>query len=368
VHKIVSKPHLTANNLLIWPVLGALRYSGADVPTVLAQVGMDAKIAFAPNARVPLEQLFAIWRAAVDVTRDPALGVHLSKITVTDPLSTVSWPMPLSLFEHMGMFCSTPVESVKVCNRYLRLLRDGVHIDVEIDGKRAVFRIDLLTEQPTAMADYDCAIIVNTARRVLKRELAVDEVWFTRETPADVTPYEAHFRAPLRFGAPFNAMICRAEELARPLPTANAIIRAHLERQAQSLLAELPAIDVFEDKVSAQIRSELPSGNTNASVIAEKLGVSARTLHRRLQQEGTSYQDLLDNVRLRLSIGYLESGKSISQVALLVGFAQASTFHRAFKSWTGETPADYQMRTRSRPGERLDPDPSKLAGPTRRAG
>jgi AraC-like DNA-binding protein len=329
---------------------------------------MDAKLAFAPNARVPLDQLFAIWRAAVDITRNPALGVNLSRMTVTDPLSTVSWPMPLSLFEHMGMFCSTLLETVTVCNRYLRLLRDGVHIDVEIDGKQAVCRIDLPSEEPPAMADYDCAIILNTARRVLKRELPVDEVWFMREAPADVAPYEAQFGALLRFSAPFNATICRAEEFTRPLSTANPIVRAHLERQAQSLLAELPAIDVFEDKVSAQIRAELPTGNTNASVIAEKLGVSARTLHRRLQQEGTSYQDLLDSVRLRLSVGYLEAGKSISQVALLVGFAQASTFHRAFKHWTGETPADYQLRKRSRPGENLDPDPSKLVGPTRQAG
>ena len=94
--------------------------------------------------------------------------------------------------------------------------------------------------------------------------------------------------------------------------------------------------------------------------IAEDLGMSARTLHRRLQAEGISYQELLDQVRLDIAAAQLASGRhSIVSIAERVGFSQPSTFHRAFKSWTGLTPAEYQQRhagAEPRP-RRDDPEP-----------
>jgi AraC-like DNA-binding protein len=119
-------------------------------------------------------------------------------------------------------------------------------------------------------------------------------------------------------------------------------MHARIVRRAEKLIEALPSVDLFEQKICSQIEMELHGGNTNAAAVAEHLGLSARTLHRRLQQAGMTYQELLDRVRLRLAVRHLAAGRPIGQVATLTGFAQASTFHRAFKSWTGKTPTEYQ--------------------------
>lgn len=342
VPRISRRPQLTASNKLLWPVLELVRQHGGDAQAVLASVGLDEETASAPDTRVLLEQVFGIWRAAVEITHDSTLGLRVARFT--DPASTVSWPMPLALFEHMGFVSATLADAIALQDRFLRLMRDGIRTSLEVEGERAVFRMELPEGEPPPMVEFNLAIAVNVARRIVKRDLEMLEVCFVHPAPPCTAPYLEFFGAEVRWNAAFNGIVASAVGFTRPLPTANAEFRARVVRQAEKLLAGLPSVDFFEDKVCAQIEAELPGGNTNAAAVAEKLGVSSRTLHRKLQHEGTSYQELLDRVRFRLAVRYLVAGKPIAEVASLVGFAQASTFHRAFKSWTGETPAGYQAR------------------------
>jgi AraC-like DNA-binding protein len=344
VSQRVNRPRPTANHRLLWPLLEALRALGVDVASLLASINLDEDAAYGGESRIDLEHLFALWRSAVKLTKDPSLGVRVAAFI--DPASSVSWPMPLSLIEHLGLLSSTLGEAVTLQGRFLRLLRDGLRTSVEIEGERAFLRMELPEEEPTALVEYDFAMALNVLRRVSRLDLCPLEVWFTHEAPPDTQPQGRLFRAPLRYGAPFNALVMKASDVSSPLRRANEGFRARIVRGAERLLAQLPSLELFEDKVCAQIEAELPRGNTNASAVAERLGVSQRTLHRKLQHEGASYQALLDRVRLRLAVRYLAAGRSISDVATLVGFAQASTFHRAFKNWTGETPAEHQLQRR----------------------
>ena len=331
---------MTASNRLLWPAVEALRATGADVSRALATIGLTEDLAYAPDTRIRLEQLHAFWRAAVERTGDPALGVKLA--VFSDPVATVSWPMPLSLLEHLGMSTNTLEEATALQNRFLRLLRDGLRAQFDIDGEQCTVRLELLPDEPPVLVELSFAVAVNLARRVARRMVPLREVWFTHPAPPDLAPYTTAFGCPVRFGAPYNAIVGSLAEFRKPLTSGSEPFRRRIIQQAEKFLSALPSLDFFEDRVCAQIEAELPGGNTNAAAVAEKLGVSARTLHRRLHQEGTSYQDLLDRVRFRLAVRHLGAGRTVAEVAHLVGFAQASTFHRAFKSWTGETPAEYQ--------------------------
>jgi AraC-like DNA-binding protein len=175
-------------------------------------------------------------------------------------------------------------------------------------------------------------------------------MWFAEPEPADVKPYADYYgTAKLRWDAEYYAIVSEGKLLDIPLSSANPMMLSVIEHRAKKTVEGLPAVDDFVEIVCERIEAELPDGNTNAAWVAEKLGMSPRTLHRRLQTENTSYQDLLDKVRCRLATRYLSQRKhTINEVAALVGFAQPSAFHRAFKGWTGETPADYQERLASR--------------------
>lgn len=318
---------------------------GKNPLDALRHIGIDEETAYAPEIRVPLQTLFDLWSYAVEVTGNPAIGVLFS--VYSNPAATVSWPMPLSLLEHVGMATGSLEQAVSTQARFTRLLRDHAAGTLTVDGELTMFRLDLLPDEPPALVEHMFAVSVNLARRVARRELAIQEVWFTHAAPQNITAHQAVFRAPIRFSAPVNAVLAPTAEFRRPLPQTAPGFRGRIVRHAEKLLADLPDSALFEASVCARIEAELPGGNTNSGAVAEKLGVSGRTLHRRLRDEGTSYQELLDRVRLQLSVRHLSQGKAIAEVAGLVGFSQASTFHRAFKGWTGETPTAYQQRLES---------------------
>lgn len=109
------------------------------------------------------------------------------------------------------------------------------------------------------------------------------------------------------------------------------------------LLAELPPAESVVDRVKRLIVAELCGGEPTAEVIARKMRATPRTLQRWLTARGTSYREILDGLRRDLALRYVtEDRLAISEAAYLLGFSEASAFHRSFKRWTGRTPAQYR--------------------------
>jgi AraC-like DNA-binding protein len=333
---------------MTWLVLGYLRERDVDIPSFLKRLGLSLGTLMNADARVPLDDLHRLWRAGQERLGDDALGVLVT--SRIDPQSTFSWPPPYSVHEHIGRASATLRDSILRQARVVRLMRDGLSVHFEGAHDAPLLRFDFaVASEPVSLIDFQMASSLLLARRVSDdRTLAPREVHLSRSTPKDPDLYTRFFGAPVHFGADSNFMICDGPGLDRPIPTANPMMLEIFERRARKTIDALPVIDDFVEIVRERVEAELPSGNTNASWVAETLGISPRTLHRRLQAEGTSYQDELDRVRGKLAMRYLASRKhTINEVASLVGFAQASAFHRAFKSWTGETPAEYQERLSS---------------------
>src|SRR5439155_26274861 len=124
--------------------------------------------------------------------------------------------------------------------------------------------------------------------------------------PADGTEHARVFGAPVRFGAPRNGITFDVALLARPVVRADPALSAILDRHAQEILRRLPPVGSFSQRVRALLAAELRGGNPALEPIAQKLGVSERTLRRRLKDEDTSLTDLLDELRRELAIRYVE--------------------------------------------------------------
>jgi AraC-like DNA-binding protein len=120
-----------------------------------------------------------------------------------------------------------------------------------------------------------------------------------------------------------------------------------LERQAERLLASLPEPRRFTRAVKGLVASAIEEGNPGAERVAVRLGVHVRTLGRRLRGEGTTYRRLLEEVRREIAERHFTvSDKTVSEVAFSLGYAHASTFHKAFRRWTGTAPDAYRRRVR----------------------
>jgi AraC-like DNA-binding protein len=182
---------------------------------------------------------------------------------------------------------------------------------------------------------YDCSIAVacNVIREVCGAGWALEKVLFSRTRPADVEPYRRFFQASCRFDSDRTAIFFPARWLTHAMPTADLKRLRSLEGQAQAIGIELV------DQLRRTLRILLLLGKCSAGELAELLLMHRRTLSRRLKSQGTTFQKVLDEVRLEAARQLLDVTKlPISEIAASLGYAESSAFTRAFRRWSGEAP------------------------------
>jgi AraC-like DNA-binding protein len=195
------------------------------------------------------------------------------------------------------------------------------------------------------------AIWVLRARRLGGESFQLREAFFRHAAPADAREHRRVFRAPLRFGAETSGITFDRAWLDTPQPTADAGLLRVLDRQADALLARLPAAEGIEARARRALVRLLPGGSVSLVAVARSLGTSARTLQRGLAVEGVSFQELVALVRRHLACGYLDDGqRTIGEISFALGFSEPTAFQRAFRRWTGLTPHGYRRRALSTRG------------------
>jgi AraC-like DNA-binding protein len=176
------------------------------------------------------------------------------------------------------------------------------------------------------------------------------EVWFEHERPSGTSQeeYETLFGCPVKFGQPFSALLVPLEYLDVPLRQADANLLRTLEEHALALMAGLDEDEPLPLRVKNALRQLLKDGLPRKERVAEKFAMTVRTLQRHLQQAGTSYQEILDQLRQELAEHYLtRSDLPIQDIACYLGFTEARSFHRSFKGWTGTTPGEFRATRRN---------------------
>jgi AraC-like DNA-binding protein len=201
---------------------------------------------------------------------------------------------------------------------------------------------DGTTFQPAARHDAILAGFVKLARITYGDTFAPLEVAVDRDRPSCAQRFEEWFRAPIVWATSPPSLLLARDDLVRPLATGNASVAVATERLAAEYLARLDREDI-RAQVRRHLLGLLPSGVPSQRETARALGLSSRTLHRRLAEVGTSFGDLLDEMRRELAHDYLRrSDYAVSEVAYLLGFAETSSFNRAFKRWTGQAPSAFR--------------------------
>ena len=220
----------------------------------------------------------------------------------------------------------------------------GASIDVVVDGELAILDYTIYqpgTEATDQIGAGAMAGAVNIMRGLCGADWNPSEVMLAHRRPADVEPYRRIFRAPIRFDAEQNALIFPASWLSHRLAEREPAIRRLLKEKIDALEAQFR--HEFPEQVRRVLRIALLTDRTSIEDISALFSMQPRTLNRRLNAFGLSFQDLVDEGRYEIARqALLDTDMNVSHVAALLDYADASSFVRAFQRWSGKTPSQWR--------------------------
>ena len=191
---------------------------------------------------------------------------------------------------------------------------------------------------------------VATLRQMLGRDFQPLDVQLEMPTPGadDLRACEAALRCPIHFDAERSAIVLAPEVLGERVRGADPVLEAAVMKYAAELLdrPDLEGTDAIRSRLRRHLVGNMQSGHVALQVAARHLGMTARTLQRRLRDEGTSFHAVLDDVRRDVALTQMRARRqSIDELAFILGFEKSSSFHRAFKRWTGQTPGEFRRHS-----------------------
>ena len=318
-------------------VIRRLADLGVSLQAVLRHAGLPLNLFDQERVLLSTEELFALYRGIEQAGNEPAFGLKIcgeERVERYDPVAIAA------LYAHSFR------DALERMARYKQLTcPEKIHV-TEHAGECTVEFEWLLAaeEEPALLTDVCLAWVLDIARRGTANAIVPKRVDFKR-VGAHEALYEAHFACPVRFGAPKNVLVFDASDLERPFLTHNADVLAMVAPQLEAELAAHLAQRSFRELVKATLKRALAGQRPELRVVARELGLSARTLQRRLTDEAVTFQQLVAEARHELARHYLQhSSLELNETAYLLGYEDANSFFRAFQQWEGASPGEWRSR------------------------
>jgi AraC-like DNA-binding protein len=337
---------------LLYPFAEVLRDEGVDLDSLLASVAIPRPTYDNRDSRIPYMAARRFHYAAASRSRSPTLGL------------AAAHHFALAQFQILEYFVATnshirPALDGLVENE--RVLSDVNAISLEPRAEGLLVRVDSNTEGAhRCWFEFVVGTMYLAGLRIrggspFPAGRAVP--WFAYATPACAEEYEVFFNRPVRFGAPANGLLIPPSLVHERLESADARLRQVLDVHLKGLIRQPPPRPSFIDRVRSLVSESLADGDPSMAAIATSLHMSRSTLRRRLRQQGTTHRTLLQDVRRDHALRYLrQQNLSIEEIAYLVGYDDSTAFHKAFRKWTGATPAELRAQTRLNADANADAD------------
>lgn len=282
------------------------------------------------NASLSQDEYFRLWDAVIEETNDPLLPLRIGSV-----VSTEAFDPPI-----FAAMCSPNLTiAVQRIAVYKRLIAP-VEISVDIDDEHMTVGLrwyDLTSGPPASYVLTQHVFFTELARIATRRHVRPVALTMPKPPPRSAAVFD-YFGTHVE-RSPRTTLVFSREDAERPFLTANELMWSYFEPELRRRLFELDASATTAERVRAALLELLPNGSASVADVAAKLGVSKRTLQRRLEQESQRYQTILDETREALARHYLRTSTMTgSEIAFLLGFDDPNSFFRAFRAWTGETP------------------------------
>jgi AraC-like DNA-binding protein len=316
-------PYLAEAGCEAEPLLQACELEGADLAD--------------PEAVLPLRHFVQLLELAARSSGDDCFGAHYA---ARYPIRNTG----LAGYATIGS--ATLGSGCHAVARYYALLADATDLTLSTHGPRARLAYTLTdsTIWPRRQ-DAECmlTVLLGFLRDVLGPAWAPDEVWFEHGRPVGAKELARIYKAVIHFDMPCNALFFPRSLLARPLPTEHRDLAHLLEPYLEQLLRQKNESCALDRAVLLHIRESLSLQPASLEQTARQQGIGARTLQRRLRDQGKTFQKLVDQARHESSLAYLaDRSLSIGEVACKLGYADVTAFNRAFRRWTDQAPSHYR--------------------------
>ena len=331
----MREPTVPASFVSAFVELAVLK--GARRRELLARGGLDGLELSDPDGRLPLSKYAALMRAAQDLCRDPALALHfgeevdMAEVTI---VGMVGRPAGRTMEEDVAEF-----------NRYAPLALDFPG-ETRFEITRIEGQLWLIDRRPNPndfpeFTESFFARAVCGIRRRFGSANFIKAVHVTHPAPSYREEYDRIFQIPVVFDSERNALMLSGDfwltvKSALPSRLVSEVLTAH----AEGLLEKLERSQTMRGRVESVLMTTLPAGEAGMDAVAAELGLGRRTLLRKLKDEGTTFERLLDELRRKLAEHHLGAGRPVNETAYLLGFSDPAAFSRAFKRWTGTSPGE----------------------------
>jgi AraC-like DNA-binding protein len=317
-------------------LLDQARKLGVDRRTLMDAAGLAPGDLKDPDGRVPSSKVWKLWQALIQEVPDVALGLKLGE----SPAS----PIRYGLVGYTLIYSRTVRQALHRLSRYSRIIAETVQLTVESRSGRCriLLESDPQFELLRHPIDARLANILSAVRNLSGRPLAPLEVEVPYRKLADTSFHRRFFNAPIRFGRPKAALWFHPADLELPIKHADDTLVGYLDQLAEEKLKDLRGSSLTE-RLGRALWSELSGGMPSLRRVAELLGMSQRTLQRQLREEGKSFRTALEEFRREMSAHLMAQRKlAVYEVAFLLGYADPSSFHRAFRRWHRKSPRAYR--------------------------
>ena len=320
-------------------VLEMFAAEGVDVDALLRDAGFDAGVLDDTQRRYSIDEVSLLWEMAVERSGKATLGLSKDLAATYGKLGVVG---------HAMMASPTLLVALERFARFLNVVSNAATFALTAAPEGHWFEFGHEGGErpvPRQRVEFGVLTMLSFCNWITARDFNALVVEFVDAPPADSSVHEAVFGCPVRFGRAANRALLRHSDLALPLSARDPAIAALHDRLVEDELEKLAAGTATSLRVRAMLAARLSGSEPRREQIAAALNVSDRTLQRRLQAEGTTFQQLLDDTRRELAQKYLRKPRTpLRDVAELLGFEDQSNLFRACKRWFGESPGRYRAR------------------------
>src|SRR5260370_22203060 len=320
----------------VWPrvIVRDLRKHGKDVERILGESGLDLRTINREEGRIPWEKQAHLMEIVARELGDDCYGLHLSaKVDVRDA----------GALGYLGLASRTLGDALSNLERYVQTFTEAGPLNLFTNRETAVVQLNPAVQRYHQQAEeFGAGLLIHAYRFFTKRNITPVEVRFRHSRRDKLREVTRFFGCRVKYQQKHLQIALKLVDLTIPIATADDRLLRILQAHCQSTLKNyLSQTEDLLQKVQRRVMDLLPKGQAKAKIIAIDLGMSDRTFTRRISETGTSFNEIVDELRQRLALKYvLETELNLAEIAFLLGYSNQPAFNRALKRWNGKPPSD----------------------------